>query len=223
VAIATASGCRIIATVTPQGASPVSGSVTAKTWIESAVPTYAGLPFVARHYEITPATNAATATGRVTLYFSQQEFDDFNNQPASTFDLPTGPSDASGIANLRVAKYSGTSGDGTGLPGTYSSGAVELNPADNDIVWNASLSRWEVSVDVTGFSGFIIQTSNNPLPLKLLSFTGQLVNTNALLTWKTDGEINTKEFMVERSLDNTSFTAIGTVAAENIAGIHQYN
>jgi hypothetical protein len=223
VAIATASGCRIIATVTPQGASPVSGSVTAKTWIESAVPTYAGLPFVARHYEITPATNAATATGRVTLYFSQQEFDDFNNQPASTFDLPTGPSDASGIANLRVAKYSGTSGDGTGLPGTYSSGAVELNPADNDIVWNASLSRWEVSVDVTGFSGFIIQTSNNPLPLKLLSFTGQLVNTNALLTWKTDGEINTKEFMVERSLDNTTFTAIGTVAAENIAGIHQYN
>src|SRR5581483_5455414 len=96
--------CNIISTVQPSGANPVSGNITAKIWIESSVLSFGGTPYVARHYEITPATNATTATGTVTLYYLQSEFDAFNAAPNSLLKLPTGPSDATGIANLRIGK-----------------------------------------------------------------------------------------------------------------------
>ncbi len=216
-------GCRIIATLTPNGASAVNGLVNAKAWIEASVPTHYGQPFVARHFEITPATNTSTATGKVTLYFTQQEFTDFNNHANSTLDLPTDASDATGIANLRVGKYSGTTNNGTGLPGSYIFGVAVIDPVDSDIVWNSILNRWEVSFNVTGFSGFIIQTIATALPLSLLEFSGRLQNTEALLTWKTENEINTHSFNLERSTDGRNYTSIFTVAAFNTAGVHQYN
>lgn len=206
-------GCRLLATVEPGGASPVNGTVNAKLWIENSVPTYAGQPFVARHYEITPATDASTATGRVTLYFTQQEFTDFNNHPGSALDLPTAASDAVGIANLRVGKYSGSSNNGTGLPGSYTNGAVIIDPDDVAIVWNPSLSRWEISFDVTGFSGFIVQTTATPLPVSLTQFTAQKNAAQVLLKWTTANEQDNKGFAVERSSDGRNFGSIGYVQA----------
>ena len=44
-----------------------------------------------------------------------------------------------------------------------------------------------------------------------------------LLTWKTESEENTKEFIVERSVDGRKYSNIGTVAAMNTEGIHRYN
>ena len=223
VAIIAESNCRIIASITPNGGSPVSGNITAKAWIESNVPTHAGLPFVARHYEITPATNPSTATGRVTLYFTQQEFTDFNNHSGSILNLPTGTADAIGKSNLRIGKYAGTSNDATGLPGSYTNGAAIIDPADADIVFNNMLSRWEVSFNVSGFSGFIVQTSLSVLPLSLLEFNGRLLNNNGLLNWKTSDEQNTASFDIERSTDGRSYITVGNVAAYNTAGNHQYN
>ncbi|MFZ1305595.1 MAG: T9SS type A sorting domain-containing protein, partial [Ferruginibacter sp.] len=217
------SGCRIIASLTPNGGSQVSGSVNAKVWIESTVPSYAGKPFVARHYQITPATNSSTATGRVTLYFTQQDFDDFNADPASIYDLPAFPNDILGKYNLKVGKYSGTSSNGSGLPGTYAGPSQVINPDDNDIIWNSVLNRWEVSFDVTGFSGFIVQSSSFLLPLSLLSFNGFLLNNDGLLNWKTTNELNAASYDIERSIDGRTYTAVGTVAAYNTAGNHQYN
>jgi len=216
-------GCSLVAVVQPNGASPVSGTVNAQVWIESSVPTVATQPFVARHYEITPATNPSTATGRVTLYFTQQEFTDFNNDPGSILDLPTGPADAAGKANLRIEKRNGTSSNGTGLPNTYSGSITTIDPADADIVWNAALSRWEVSFDVTGFSGFFVKTTPSVLPLTLLEFNGRLQNGDALLNWKTENEVNTDKFLVERSTDGRNFSSIGTVAARNQPGANLYN
>ena len=206
----------LVAKLVPSGASPANGSATAKVWIEGAVPTYAGQPFVARHFEITPASNAGTATGRVTIYFTQQEFTDYNNHAGSILDLPAGPADASGKANLRIGKYPGTSGNGTGLPGSYSSGALIIDPVDADIVWNATDNRWEVSFDVTGFSGFIVQTSLNVLPVKLVSFTGKLQTDNkAILQWKVELQSGIREYLVEKSNDAVIYYPIGTVAANN--------
>lgn len=222
VPLLSSTGCRIIATLTATGASPVSGSVTAKAWVESSVPNYAGDPFVARHYEITPAVNATSATGRVKLYFTQQEFTDFNNDPLSVLDLPTGPADAIGIANLRIGKFGGISNDGSGLPGTYPGVASVINPDDVDIVWNNGLSRWEVSFDVTGFSGFFVQTKTNVLPITSLELNGQLNNNNAILNWITKGEINTLSFDIERSTDGRTYTAFGNVAALNQSGTNTY-
>jgi hypothetical protein len=223
VPIMAGSSCRIIATLKPTGASPVNGSVDAKAWIEAEVPTHAGRPYVARHYEITPANSASTATGQVTLYFTQQEFNDYNAHEASDLKLPANGNDGLGIANLKVIKYSGISSDGSGLPVTYSGEKSMIDPDDSDIVWNAELSRWEVSFHVAGFSGFMVEATAETLPVRLLEFNGRLQQSDALLNWKTDNEQNTAHFEVERSTDGRSFAKIGQVLSANTAGKHSYN
>ncbi len=217
------SGCAIISKIVPSGASAVSGNVTSRVWVEPSVPSFAGQPFVARHYEITPATNAATATATVTLYFTQAEFDAFNAAPGSTLNLPTGPADNLGITNVRIGKYAGSSNDGTGLPGSYTSGATLIDPADANIVWNATASRWEITFDVTGFSGFILQTATSVLPVNLIAFNARLNNSDALVQWKTEGEMHNDYFEVERSVDGQTFTTIGKVAGNNGHGVQYYS
>jgi hypothetical protein len=152
--------CNIIARLLPSGTSPVSGNVTAKVWVNSSIPLYGSVPYLARHFEIQPAANSSTATGTVTLFFLQAEFDAFNANTASVLDLPTGANDAVGKANLRINKYPGTSNDGSGLPYTYNDTASLIDPADANIVWNAVYNYWEVTFDVSGFSGFTVGTSN---------------------------------------------------------------
>ncbi len=148
--------CRINTLLLPTGANPISGNVKSKLWVETTQPT----DFVKRHYEITPSSNANTSTGKVTLYFTQQEFNDFNSTSVP-LKLPTGTADVSGKANLRVEKHAGTSSDGSGLPGTYTGTPEIIDPVDADIVWNATTSRWEISFEVTSFSGFFIKTGCN--------------------------------------------------------------
>lgn len=184
----------LIAKLSPNGASPVSGNTTAKVWIETTQPAQ----FVKRHYEITPATGAASATGNVTLYFTQAEFNDFN--AVNAVKLPTGAADAMGIANLVIEKRSGTSSDGTGLPATYTGSTVNIDPADANIIWNATQSRWEVSFDVVGFSGFFVKTQGGVLSFTLINFTGSKTGNGNLIHWQTANEINTKSFELERKL-----------------------
>ena len=198
----------LITIVKPGTTNGISGTATAKLWVETTQPAQ----FVKRHYEITPVTNATTATGRVTLYFTQQEFTDFN--AVNTTKLPTGPADATGIANLLIEKRPGTSSNGTGLPGTYTGTPVTINPTDADIVWNAGASRWEVTFDVTGFSGFFGKTTAAVLPVKWLSVTGNVASSgNATINWLV-AEQNVANYEVQKSTDGHSFLNIGTVASK---------
>jgi hypothetical protein len=195
----------LIAKVVPGTTSGISGSTTAKVWLETTQPAQ----FVKRHYEITPATGASTATGKVTLYFTQQEFDDFN--AVNTLKLPTGTADATGKANLRIEKRAGTSSTGTGLPGTYSGAITTIDPADADIIWNSGASRWEVTFDVTGFSGFFVKTITGTLPLHWLSVNGNLNNSKqAVLTFKVN-ETNVANYSIEKSTDGRTFVSIANI------------
>lgn len=198
-----------VAAVNSAGAYTIAGSVMAKVWLETTQPAQ----YVKRHYEITPAVNAATVTGKVTLYFIQQEFTDFN--AVNTTKLPVDATDAANNkANLLIEKRPGTSSDGTGLPGTYTGTPVTINPADADIVWNATAARWEVSFDVTGFSGFFVKTQAAVLPLKLIGFTGSKINGTNVLAWNTTDEVNTKQFIIEWSMDAVNWNTLGTTAAK---------
>jgi hypothetical protein len=195
--------CSVVASITPSGNNPITGSTSASVWVETIQPAY----YVLRHYEITPAINPATSTGRVTLYFTQPEFDGFN--AINDLKLPTGPSDAAGKANLLIEKRTGISSDSTGKPDSYTGTIETMNPADHDIVWNAGQNRWEVSFDVTGFSGFFVKTTEHVLPLRWISFTGILnVHRQVELTWKVD-EKQTKGYTIEKSVDGHLFMPIG--------------
>lgn len=51
------------------------------------------------------------------------------------------------------------------------------------------------------------------LPVTGLDVSARLNGSNAIIDWKTETEINSDHFVVERSIDNRSFIAVGTVAA----------
>ncbi|MEP6724194.1 MAG: T9SS type A sorting domain-containing protein [Bacteroidota bacterium] len=214
---------KLLLTVTPtQGANALNGDVDCKVTIDPVVASYNNQPYVQRHYDISPAINAASAAANVKLYFTQQEFNNFNAFPAHGLDLPTSSSDTAGIANLRVYQYHGFST--TSLPGSYTGAAIEIDPSDANIVWNAAAQYWEVSFDVTGFSGFFVSSQNSALlPLTLLSFTGKLQGSNGLLQWVTSGETHTSHFEIQRSTDGNNFKTITIInAAGNSTGSISY-
>lgn len=210
-------GCNsLIAKVQGTGASPASGATTARVWIESTQAT----EYVKRHYQITPTNNGS---GRVTLYFTDAEFNDFNTQPvtpALLLPVSTDPGTiAARKANLRIEKRGGSSSDNTGIPTTYSGSIETIDPADSDIVWNSTNNRWEVTFDVTGFSGFWVKTITGTLPLKLISFTGEHKHGTTQLIWSTAEEVNTSAFVIERSINSTgNFSTIGSVTAKGYGG-----
>ena len=61
------------------------------------------------------------------------------------------------------------------------------------------------------------------LPLVWIDFDVKLVKDDAALSWTTANEVNTDEFIVERSLDGNVFEAVGRVKSKDIPGTHTYN
>ncbi len=217
----TANDCSLIANILPSGGTPVNGSITSKVTIDASVQSYGGSPYVQRHYDIEPATNAANATGTVTLYYKQVEFDDYNAVRGLLPALPVSPGDAAGIANFRITQFHGT---GT-TPGNYTGAVVLIDPSDANIVWNAALNRWQVTFDVSGFSGFYAHTSfGGVLPVNLISFRGTSNGAYNKMQWVTAGEQNSDYFDLERSTDGISFNKTATILAQNNSNTEkQYN
>jgi hypothetical protein len=201
--------CSPIAAVTPSGSSPVSGSIQSCVTVDASVPSFNGIPYVARYYAIEPATNPSTSTATLTLYFTQADFDAYNVARGSNPALPTGPSDATGIANVTISQFHGT---GT-TPDTYVGTAGTIIPSN--VTWNSTASRWEITFSVTGFSGFFVSGGSIvPLPLTLVSFTGQSTKAGNVLHWETTMEENTEDFDLQRAAEGeTGFATIATVAA----------
>ncbi len=200
----------IIAKIVSNGSSPIAGSTTAYVWVESSVPTYMGYSYAPRHYQITPASNANASTATVTLYFTQADFDAYN-AATTGLKLPTGSSDNIGIGNLRIAKYSGTTNNYTGLPDSYSEGSIIIDPDDNNIVWNSTGNRWEVSFDVSSFSGFLVTTPTTPLPVTWINLSAQLnSNKEAVISWEVN-EQNAADYQIQKSTNGNNYTTIGSI------------
>ena len=85
----------------------------------------------------------------------------------------------------------------------------------NHTLFIRSLDDWSL----TGYNSFLVGTA---LPLRFLSFAAVNKTTSVELQWKTDNEINTDHFTVERSADGVTFQKIGTITAANSSGTHQY-
>jgi hypothetical protein len=212
---ATAASCRIVADILPVSPSPLSGSITAQVWVDATVQEHNGSPYLQRHYDIEPTTNAATATAAITLYFTQAEFDVFNEEDGIGLlnGLPVNPTDARGIGNLRIYQFHGSSTGNTGLPASYTGSETKIDPDNDKIIWNEILQRWEVTFNVEGFSGFFVKTESTALPLRLISFSGTQETTTNKLQWQTADEVNTKSFELESSKDGRNFKKLASIDA----------
>jgi hypothetical protein len=183
----------------PAGANPVKGEIIKRTTVDQTVNTYNGIPYVQRHYDAEPVNDPATSTARVTLYFTQQDFDNFNAFPNHGPNLPTNRNDENGKANVRVYQYHGFSA--TSLPGSYSGVGTQIDPNDISVDWNTRATCWEVTFNVTGFSGFFVSNAsfNSILPpvvttggSTIFCQSGSVVLTSSIQTnnqWYKDGLI----------------------------------
>jgi hypothetical protein len=155
------------------------------------------------------------------LYFTQAEFDDFNSDAGSTLNLPTGTADASGKANLRISKYQGSSSNTSGLPGTYPGPSALIDPVDGDIIYNAVAGRWEVTFNVVGFSGFVVQTVTFVLPVTWLNVTGILnAQSYPVISWRVH-EQQVSHYTVQRSATGSDFEDIADITSKG-SGTNQY-
>jgi hypothetical protein len=157
----------------------------------------------------------------VTLYFTQADFNAFN--AVNTIKLPTGPGDNTGIGHLLIEKRAGTSSDGSGMPNSYTGAILTIQPTVANIVWNASQSRWEVTFNVTSFSGFFVKTTVSTLPLTLLNFSGSK-NSDATvsLQWQSANESDLRTYEIQRGTTTGVFTTIGNVLPDNTSGPNSY-
>jgi hypothetical protein len=98
-------------------------------------------------------------------------------------------------------------------------------------LWAADLSEFGITADnyqsvhkfkvqLSGNSDLAFAAYNNKtftltstLPVKLTNFTGKKVSGAVNLAWITHTEENSDRFTIERSIDNSSFVAIGEVSA----------
>ncbi|MDF1676087.1 MAG: T9SS type A sorting domain-containing protein [Vicingaceae bacterium] len=74
---------------------------------------------------------------------------------------------------------------------------------------------WATSVvNRAGWDALVSSVSSfcTPLPIELLSFTGEAIEETNVLNWTTTSEINNDFFIIEASIDAENFSSIGTIA-----------
>lgn len=199
--------CRLVARLEPTGNTPLAGSVTAWVEIDAQVAFHKGSPYVQRHYLF---NGPAGGSARMTLYFTQAEFDRFNVELPSGA-LPGNAADEAHKSNLRVFQYAGTAGS---KPGDFQGAPSVIDPDDSNIRWHEATQRWEVSFSVAGFSGFFIGSVASPLPVKLVSFAGLVDAENAVtLDWRVVEQENITTYDIQYSTTGRDFQDAGRVSA----------
>lgn len=200
----------------------LNGNITASVWFEAAQPG----GFVKRHYEINPTAASGTFPKKITLYFTQQEFNDFN--AVNTIKLPVDAADAANNkANLLVQRYLSLSNNASGLPDSYTGITLNINPDDANIIWNAAKNRWEVSFISPATGGYFVKTQTTSISSTLdkvgltyptpaaVAYSLRLLSsayTGAAVTVRRSSDNATQDvgFMVDGNLD--------TVTLKNFVG-----
>jgi len=160
-------------------------------------------------FKIIPTTDNPSGNYDITLYYTQAEHDGW--EAATSKDWET-------IA--KIVKVKGHT-------------ISEVTPATTSFFANVDIpslaTRSSFGADYqitatfgTGFSGFAVgDPSFNPLPMRLISFTGIKSNGKGLLHWITAFEQNSSYFEVETSKDGITYYKIASVKSKGNSSTDQ--
>ena len=81
------------------------------------------------------------------------------------------------------------------------------------ILWEPLTLTFTFGNPQLGGSNLTVANCSAVLPVKLVSFTGELQNKNVLLKWLVAEEVNVSHYEVQSSIDARNFKTIGNVAA----------
>ena len=211
----TNNSCEMIATIN-SGANNL-GTVTSDVFVGMVI-LPGEEPYLSRYYDI---ETSLPGGAEVTLYFSQQEIDDYNTFVGT--DNPLYPQIGSNGENLQITAFHSAPGSGNG-PGGYDTAAALKEVIPCTAVWNAVESRWEITFTTSQFSGFFAHTNNSgsPLPVKLGNITATNAGDRNLVEWNTLTETGMDYFEVERSRDAMSFESIGNMKAKGVGSAYRF-
>ncbi len=171
-----------------------------------------GVRYLDRNITITPAVTGPYATPvKVRLYISKAELDAIIAVPASG---------VTSIINLQILKNNDPC---SAVLSSSTTSFLPTNTLIQDLQHGAN--GYVLQTAVSSFSSFYFAANNIVLPVDLTTFNGSLQsNLSTLLKWKTENEINTKGFELERSVDGNNFKQITFVhATGNNNGILNYS
>ncbi|MBL7765052.1 MAG: T9SS type A sorting domain-containing protein [Chitinophagaceae bacterium] len=178
------------------------GSISVCEEIDCITQFHNGQPYVNRVYNIVPTNNDSAM---VCLYYLDDDFQQFNASAVPIWPaLPTALSPGNAV-NLAITKVD--NGD------IFTPGHIATAIPNSMITssYDPATTVWTVCFPVSGFSYFYAHSQNPlniPLPVSLLSFTGNRVESTSLLKWSTSSEQNNSHFIVERSRDGKSFSEL---------------
>jgi hypothetical protein len=167
-------------------------------------------PYAKRACTITP-TNQGPAT--VTLYFTQDDFDDYNANKGANLSMPTtGNNTDPNKVNIIVTKVDG---------GSLTTGTLtDIFP--NSVTWNAAANRWEITVAVNSFSTFYIKTTTNATPLNLsIALSGKNTSLGNELKFTTSVK-DAIEYEIQKSVLGKDFSTIEKIANNPNTTIYEY-
>lgn len=169
------------------------GAIQSSFYTASTARLTGGRRFAGRNFFIDPTTNA---TGiKIRLYITQAEFDTWK------------PTVGSVIGDVRIFQN-------TDACRSYPVGAMAALVPSVAKAHGGGYVLQANSINITNSASFYL--ANNGvfiLPMDLLTFNGSLIGNATLLKWTTENEVNTSHFIVERSLDGVTFSAIGNKKA----------
>lgn len=198
---------KILAEIFPNGRA--LGTVTSSFYIHSGTLRSAGgVKYLNRNINITPQ-NQPGGDVKIRLYISKAEFDALDAD---------GTSGVSAIGDLKILKNSDP------IRSTIGSTPQAINL---DFSGQFDAQGYYLQGTISSFSSFYFASSPITLPVDLITFTGAMQNNGAaLLKWKTENEINTADYSIERSLNAVNFSGIGTrlaTGAVNSSGVNDYS
>ncbi|MBL7765054.1 MAG: T9SS type A sorting domain-containing protein [Chitinophagaceae bacterium] len=198
----TSNDCKRVAAITDVMDGTSLGSVSICEEIDASTQFHNGQPYVNRHYEITPTANDSAI---VCLYFLDDDFQQYNASAIPIWPaLPTAASPGN-VVNMAITKVD--NGD-LNTPGHI---ATAIPNTLINTTYDPSTTVWTVCFPVSGFSFFYahsLNPNNIPLPVHLLSFTGNKVDQTSLLQWTTSSEQNNSHFIVQKSKDGKGFSDV---------------
>ncbi|HTR28220.1 MAG TPA: T9SS type A sorting domain-containing protein, partial [Puia sp.] len=193
----------------------------------------------ARHVKIVAPPGQDSAQDLVTLWVTENDLMALTNYMTSVGDpdpgffvpytMPPYPGYVD-VSPLKILYFHGADN----YPGHVTGPVEEINAAwgidnVNNLFASPYNDPWDASYNddysgtftvYHGLGGNIYFTTGTlgPLPLTLLSFTAVPQGQDAVLKWMTTDEVNSKDFLVQRSSDTSSFAVVGSVDAVGAAG-----
>lgn len=164
-----------------------------------------GKPLLNRNVTIVPSS-AITTPVTVRLYFTATEYNTLRAADASIVSL----------SDLRVLRRS----DNTCTNAI--SGYPEVIVPTASGSFGTYNDGYFVEFTTTALGTFFIAGSTAVVPLKLLSFNATNQNQQNKITWSTSNEINSKQFIVEKSTNGFQFSSLANVPAQRGNGVNQY-